>query len=77
MWVGPIPTPKTYAEAMASEHAEYWLAAMQGDLKGKRQNNVKNKMGRRELLREAKGAVPLCDGSLPPSAVMYLLESLR
>ena len=36
--VGPIPTPKTYKEAMASEHSAYWLRAMQDELKGKAQN---------------------------------------
>jgi hypothetical protein len=35
---GPIATPKSYKEAMASIHAKQWLEAMKDDIKGKKEN---------------------------------------
>lgn len=49
---GPIPTPKTYAEAVNSQHASQWKLAMRDDLQGKRQNGP-------------NGAWTLVDASVP------------
>ena len=41
----PIPTPKSYHEAINSDHAEYWIEAIIEDLKGKSQNGPKGACG--------------------------------